>query len=82
MHAEIVMVGTELLLGEIIDTNATKLAKALRDIGMDRKPPRHRGGRSDLAEDRTKVRGRCRAQAGETCRPWGIRSGSAAHRNG
>jgi nicotinamide-nucleotide amidase len=35
MHAEIVMIGTELLLGEIVDTNATKLAKALRDIGMD-----------------------------------------------
>ncbi len=35
MHAEIVMIGTELLLGEIVDTNATKLARALRDIGMD-----------------------------------------------
>jgi nicotinamide-nucleotide amidase len=35
MHTEIVMIGTELLLGEIVDTNATKLAKALRDLGMD-----------------------------------------------
>ena len=35
MHAEIVMIGTELLLGEIVDTNATKLAKMLRDIGLD-----------------------------------------------
>lgn len=35
MHAEIVMIGTELLLGEIVDTNATKLGKMLRDIGLD-----------------------------------------------
>jgi len=35
MHAEIVMVGTELLLGEIVDTNANRLAIALRDIGLD-----------------------------------------------
>lgn len=35
MHAEIVMIGTELLLGEIIDTNAAKLAKYLREIGLD-----------------------------------------------
>ena len=35
MQAEIVMIGTELLLGEIVDTNATMFAKALRDIGMD-----------------------------------------------
>jgi len=35
MRAEIVMIGTELLLGEIIDTNAAKLAHYLRDIGMD-----------------------------------------------
>jgi nicotinamide-nucleotide amidase len=35
MHAEIVMIGTELLLGEIVDTNATKLAKMLRGIGLD-----------------------------------------------
>ena len=25
MHAEIVMIGTELLLGEIVDTNANRL---------------------------------------------------------
>ena len=35
MHAEIVMIGTELLLGEIVDTNANKLSLALRDIGLD-----------------------------------------------
>lgn len=35
MHAEIVMIGTELLLGEIVDTNATKLAQMLREIGLD-----------------------------------------------
>ena len=35
MHAEIVMIGTELLLGEIVDTNANKLAKALLKIGLN-----------------------------------------------
>ena len=35
MHAEIVIIGTELLLGEIVDTNANRLALALRDIGLD-----------------------------------------------
>jgi len=35
MHAEIVMIGTELLLGELVDTNANRLAKALREIGLD-----------------------------------------------
>ena len=35
MHAEIVIIGTELLLGEIVDTNANRLAKALREIGLD-----------------------------------------------
>jgi len=35
MHAEIVMIGTELLLGEIVDTNANRLAKALCSIGLD-----------------------------------------------
>lgn len=35
MRAEIVMIGTELLLGEIVDTNATTLARMLRDIGLD-----------------------------------------------
>ena len=35
MHAEIVMIGTELLLGEIVDTNANRLAGALREIGLD-----------------------------------------------
>ncbi len=35
MRAEIVMIGTELLLGEIVDTNANRLAKGLRSIGLD-----------------------------------------------
>ena len=35
MHAEIVMIGSELLLGEIVDTNATRLAKGLLSIGLD-----------------------------------------------
>ena len=35
MNAEIVMIGTELLLGELVDTNANRLAKALRAIGLD-----------------------------------------------
>ncbi len=35
MKAEIVSIGTELLLGEIIDTNAAKIAKMLRNIGVD-----------------------------------------------
>jgi nicotinamide-nucleotide amidase len=35
MNAEIVMIGSELLLGELVDTNANKLAKALRAIGLD-----------------------------------------------
>ena len=35
MQAEIVMIGTELLLGELVDTNANRLAKGLRDIGLD-----------------------------------------------
>jgi nicotinamide-nucleotide amidase len=33
--AEIITIGTEILLGEIVDTNARYLARALRDIGVD-----------------------------------------------
>lgn len=33
--AEIITIGTELLLGEITDTNATYLARALRALGID-----------------------------------------------
>ncbi len=33
--AEIITIGTELLLGEIVDTNARFLARALRDAGID-----------------------------------------------
>jgi nicotinamide-nucleotide amidase len=35
MDAEIVTSGTELLLGEIVDTNSTHIARALRDIGVN-----------------------------------------------
>ena len=35
MKAEIVMIGTEILLGEIVDTNAALLARMLRDVGID-----------------------------------------------
>lgn len=35
MHAEIVLTGTELLLGELVDTNSAMLARMLRDIGLD-----------------------------------------------
>jgi len=33
--AEIITIGTELLLGEIVDTNSAFLARKLRDIGID-----------------------------------------------
>jgi nicotinamide-nucleotide amidase len=33
--AEIITIGTEILLGEIIDTNAAFIARALRDAGID-----------------------------------------------
>ncbi len=35
MKAEIVLTGTELLLGEIVDTNSVKIARMLRDIGLN-----------------------------------------------
>ncbi len=35
MNAEIVSIGTELLLGEIVDTNSTHIARMLRDIGVN-----------------------------------------------
>ncbi|HEY70626.1 MAG TPA: CinA family nicotinamide mononucleotide deamidase-related protein [Anaerolineae bacterium] len=35
LHAEIITIGTELLLGEIVDTNTTTIARALRGIGLD-----------------------------------------------
>ena len=34
MRAEIVSVGTELLLGQIVDTNASKLSRALSEVGV------------------------------------------------
>lgn len=33
--AEIITIGTEILLGEIVDTNARYIARVLRDIGVD-----------------------------------------------
>lgn len=33
--AEIITIGTEILLGEIVDTNARYLARCLRDAGID-----------------------------------------------
>jgi len=35
MRAELIMIGTELLLGEIVDTNAAFLARELADLGID-----------------------------------------------
>ena len=35
MKAEIIMIGTELLLGQIVDTNASYLARQLASIGVD-----------------------------------------------
>ena len=35
MEAEIITIGTELLLGEIVDTNSRTIARALREIGLD-----------------------------------------------
>src|SRR2546422_10685862 len=35
MRAEIISVGTELLLGQIVDTNAAYLAQRLAEIGVD-----------------------------------------------
>ena len=35
MNAEIIAIGTELLLGSITDTNSAHIARALRDIGVD-----------------------------------------------
>lgn len=35
MEAEIITIGTELLLGEIVDTNSRTIARAIRDIGLD-----------------------------------------------
>ncbi|HIE25064.1 MAG TPA: competence/damage-inducible protein A, partial [Anaerolineales bacterium] len=33
--AEIITIGTEILLGEIVDTNTRYLARSLRDLGID-----------------------------------------------
>ena len=35
MNAEVISIGTELLLGEIVDTNTTHIARQLRTIGLD-----------------------------------------------
>ena len=35
MNAEVIAIGTELLLGDISDTNSTHIARSLREIGLD-----------------------------------------------
>lgn len=35
MNVEILSIGTELLLGEIVDTNSAYVARQLRDIGVN-----------------------------------------------
>jgi len=35
MHAEIIATGSELLLGEVVDTNSTTIARWLREIGLN-----------------------------------------------
>src|SRR5215475_7444178 len=35
VNAEIVAIGTEILLGEITDTNSVYIARALRDLGIN-----------------------------------------------
>jgi nicotinamide-nucleotide amidase len=35
MHAEIIATGSELLLGEVVDTNSTYIARQLREIGLN-----------------------------------------------
>ena len=35
MHAELIAIGTELVLGEIVDTNSAHIARALRTIGLE-----------------------------------------------
>ena len=35
MHAEIIATGSELLLGEVVDTNSTHIARKLREIGLN-----------------------------------------------
>lgn len=35
MHAEIIATGSELLLGEVVDTNSTTIARKLREIGLN-----------------------------------------------
>lgn len=35
MNAEILTIGTEILLGEIVDTNTQRIARSLRELGID-----------------------------------------------
>ncbi|NTU61929.1 MAG: competence/damage-inducible protein A, partial [Chloroflexi bacterium] len=35
MHAEIIATGSELLLGEVVDTNSPYIARRLREIGLN-----------------------------------------------
>ena len=35
MHAEVISVGTEILLGQITDTNSTFISQRLAELGID-----------------------------------------------
>jgi len=35
MHAELITSGSELLLGQLVDTNSAFIARALRNIGLN-----------------------------------------------
>ncbi len=35
MHAELIAIGAEIVLGEIVDTNSAHIARALRDVGVE-----------------------------------------------
>lgn len=35
MHAELIAIGSELVLGEIVDTNSAHIARALRSVGLE-----------------------------------------------
>ena len=35
MHAEVISIGTEILMGEIVDTNSGYLASELAEIGVE-----------------------------------------------
>jgi competence/damage-inducible protein CinA-like protein len=57
MHAELIAIGSELVLGEIVDTNSAHIARALRTIGV----PVERC--SAIGDDVTKIAGLVREAA-------------------